>query len=231
MSITHKCNKLPVNEYPKHCHRRLVYGRYQELEQRHRSHPLAVAAEVSHRPLRVYPADIRYRCLLSLRLHSSITITTTTPPPQPQPPTSPPLRNSNVSVSPKQHPLSLPSSNPTPPPRNLIGNPSLSDLQSFSSLDAINFQDQIPIVSHLLHLLLKPVILVKLPAKLHIQLIETTTRRRRRRRRRRRKSNHPRRKLYSQQQKQRILPSMIKNVLHHQCLLLRLLLLLLLLLL
>lgn len=180
MSITHKCNKLPVNEYQKHCHRRLVYGRYQELEQRHQSHPPVVAAEVYRRPLRVYPADLRYRCLLSLRLHSSITtITTTTPPPQPQPPTSPPLRNSNVSVSPKQHPLSPPSSNPTPPRRNLIGNPSLSDLQSFSSLDAIDFQDQIPIVSHLLHLLLKPVILVKLPAKLHIQLIETTTRRRR----------------------------------------------------
>lgn len=203
MSIRHKCNKLPVNEYQKHCHRRLVYGRYQELEQRHRSHPPAVAAEVSHRPLRVYPADLRYRCLLSLRLHSSITtITSTPPPPQPQPP-PPPLRNSNVSVSPKQHPLSLPSTNPTPPPRNLIGNPSLSDLQSFSSLDAINFQDQIPIVSHHLLLLLKPVMLVKLPST-HIQLIETTTTRRRKRRRRRRrrkiKSNHPRRKLYSQQQ-------------------------------
>lgn len=178
MSITHKYNKLPVNEYQKHCHRRLVYGRYQELEQRHQSHPPAVAAEVSHRPLRVYPADLRYRCLLSLQLHSSITTITSTPPPQPQPqPPLPPLRNSNVSVSPKQHPLSLPSTNPTPPPKNLIGNPSLSDLQSFSSPDAIDFQDQISIVSHLL-LLLKPVMLVKLPAKVHIQLIETRTRRR-----------------------------------------------------
>lgn len=221
MSIRHKCNKLPVNEYPKHCHRRLVYGRYQELEQRHRSHPPAVAAEVSHRQLRVYPADLQYRCLLSLRLHSSITTVTTTTPPQPP---LPPLRNSNVSVSPKQHPLSLPSTNPIPPPRNLIGNPSLSDLQSFSSLDVINFQDQILIVSHLLLHLLKPVMLVMLPAKVHIQLIETrTTRRRRRRRRRRRKSNHPRRKLYSQQK--RILPSTIKNVLHYQFLLLLLLLL------
>lgn len=215
MSITHKCNKLPVNEYQKHCHRRLVYGRYQELEQRHRSHPPAVAAEVSHRPLRVYPADLRYRCLLSLQLHSSITTITST---QPQPP-PPPLRNSNVSVSPKQHPLSLPSSNPIPPPKNLIGNPSLSDLQSFSSLDAINFQDQIPIVSHFL-LRLKPVILVILPST-HIQLIETRTRRRRRRRRR--KLNHPRRKLYSQQK--RIPPSTIKNVLHYKLLLLLLLLL------
>lgn len=179
MSITHKCNKLPVNEYQKHCHRRLVYGRHQELEQRHQSHPPAVAAGVSHRPLRVYPADLRYRCLLSLRLHSSITtITTTTPPPQPQPPSPPPLRNSNVSVSPKQHPLSLPSSNPIPPPRNLIGNPSLSDLRSFSSPDAIDFQDQIVITSHLL-LRLKPVMLVILPAKVHIQLIEKTTTRRR----------------------------------------------------
>lgn len=177
MSITHKCNKLPVNEYQKRCHRRLVYGRYQELEQRHRSHPPAVAAEVSHRPLRVYPADLRYRCLLSLRLHSSITTITSTQP-QAQPPLQPPsLGNSNVSVSPKQHPLSPPSTNPTPPPRNLIANPSLSDLQSFSSLDAIDFQDQILIVSH--HLLrLKPVILVKLPST-HIQLIETTATRRR----------------------------------------------------
>lgn len=191
MSITHKCNKLPVNEYQKHCHRRLVYGRYQELEQRHRSHPPAVAAEVSHRPLRVYPADLRYRCLLSLQLHCSTTTTITSTQPQPQPP-PPPLQNSNVSVSPKQHPLSPPSSNPTPLPKNLIGNPSLSDLQSFSSLDAIDFQDQIPIAIIPLRLLLlrlhllKPVMLVKLPAKVHIQLIETTTRRRRRRRRRRR---------------------------------------------
>lgn len=175
MSITHKCNKLPVNEYQKHCHRRLVYGRYQELEQRHRSHPPAVAAEVYHRPLRVYPADLRYRCLLSLRLHSSTTTTITSTQPQPL---LPPLRNSNVSVSPKQHPLSPPSTNPTPPPKNLIGNPSLSDLQSFSSLDAINFQDQILIVSLLLKLVML-VMLVKLPST-HIQLIETTTTRRRR---------------------------------------------------